>query len=89
MICGKTNDHALSLQSETNVKIFRHVSIRPPFYLVVSGVYKANTLYSLPAKKGIVADERGNVASSDSVPNDGVRQVRKVSDWQVSVVDEL
>lgn len=81
MVSSKTDDHALHLQPETDIEIFRHVCIRPPFCLAVRRVDEGDALKGFPAEKCIVADERRYIACANAVLNCCVDDVGEVRDW--------
>jgi len=53
----------------------------PPFGFIVEGVDVADALNGFPAEEGVVSDEGGGVAGSDTVFDGGVDDVGEIGDW--------
>ncbi|KAI6755717.1 hypothetical protein HG531_004823 [Fusarium graminearum] len=67
VICCKTHDTACHLDTKTDVKIFRHMSIGPPLLLAIAWIDKGDVLHCFPAEESIVTNEGGHVTRADTV----------------------
>jgi hypothetical protein len=80
MVRRHAHHHAGHLQSQGDVEVFGDVPLGPPFGFTVEGVHVADALNGFPAEEGVVSDEGGGVAGSDTVFDGGVDDVGEVGD---------
>src|SRR6478752_8875025 len=80
MIRRQPTYHTSHLHSQTDIKILRDMRVRPPLSDLIRGIDKRNTLDSLPSQKRIVAHERRDIASANTILDGCVHNVGEVCD---------
>ncbi|KAI6749400.1 hypothetical protein HG530_015239 [Fusarium avenaceum] len=80
VVSSQTTHHTSHLNSQTDIEILRDVSVGPPLGNFVGWINKRDTLYSLPAKESVVADERCDIAGTNTVLDGCVDNVGEVGD---------